>query len=58
VNVGTHVVLVETDRVLLDGRERGKLSPSADLVQISNVGNRLTVTAGRTEVFSETLGGR
>jgi hypothetical protein len=58
VQVGTHLIVVEPDRVLLDGRERATLTRSEDLVQISNIGGKLTVRAGTTEVLTERLEAR
>jgi hypothetical protein len=53
VQLGTRVVEVQTDRVLVDGKERARMSPSADLIQIRSTGGRLTVRAGTQELIAE-----
>ncbi|HYC56713.1 MAG TPA: hypothetical protein VEL28_17415 [Candidatus Binatia bacterium] len=58
VNLGNHVLLVEGDRVIIDGSERAKLPASADAIQITLRDGRLTVRADQADVFSENLRAR
>jgi hypothetical protein len=58
VQIGRRELVVQRDRILLDGAERAKLSPSEDLIQIMNTGGRLTVRAGNARLFTENVGER
>lgn len=53
VKIGTRELLVQRDRILVDGAERARIAPSEDLVQIMSTGGRLTVRAGNDRLFSE-----
>jgi hypothetical protein len=58
VQVGTRELLVQRDRILVDGAERARIARSEDLVQIMSTGGRLTVHAGKDRLFSENGGER
>ena len=57
-SVDDHVLTVEKQRLLLDGKELAKLSASVSKVQVRVAQGRLTVLADGAEVLSKSLGSK
>lgn len=53
VHLDGHVLTVEKERLLVDGKPRAKLPPSAEKIQINLTAGRLTVRADGAQVLSE-----
>jgi hypothetical protein len=58
VKLANSVLVVESDRLILDGKELAKLPSSAKTVSIVLRDGELTVRAGNTEVLTHRLGAR
>jgi len=56
VSLGSHKIVVEKERLLLDGKERAKLPPAAVKIAIRSTKGRLTVQADGNEVLAANLG--
>jgi hypothetical protein len=53
IRMGAHVVKIERDRVLLDGKERATLPAAAAKIQVDERNGRLTIRADGRPVLSE-----
>jgi len=55
VSLNGHQLVIEKERILLDGKERGKLAPGETSIAINSTGTDLTVNAGGKEVLKSGL---
>jgi len=56
--LGNHTLVVEKERLLLDGKERAKVPAAAAKIRVSSVKERLTVQADGKEVLATDLASR